>query len=792
MSAADVLHNRADIILDRYQEALNEANSPLMTPRERWEACFRQAKAILDESVAVLRGDTARRGEAYTLTREIGAQRELHQVSMADSLRAGMLLWRSAVSVLRESLSVEEASCEPQLSAAMESLHDAICLRLHIEMLADDHVNLIHQITSPVESAPQPDISVAADLDAAASDSLTTRERQVLEAVARAQSNRAIAQELGVTETTVKSHLQKIFRKLDATSRVDAITRAGIYPLPTISRASGWSRKVSSLDFNRTRQVGMLGDVTLSSTAFSDGIWYEASPAQRGIWVLDRIERLRPAYLFPSVLEFAGSIDHALMVSAIERVLSRHAALRSRFRLNVRCRRVEFCTDGEPPAVRFWAAGDHWPREELNRHIEEFCYSPFDLAAEPPARADVIRVDATTTILVLTAHHIVFDGWSRRLVLAEIATTYQAALLGREPELAEPAHPAQVLTAASKEDVAAQVEAVVERLRGAPTGVALPYDRTPVDDSPLVSAVTAIRFDSELTRALMTEATQAGCSAFILAVAILAATLARTGKQTDFLFAVVWPGRDDPAAHAVVGMFMNTVVLRVSLDEHTTWRELLLNARVGAHEAFINADAPLSVIVSELDKGGGVSGQPLTPVMINLADVSTPFELAPGVQGRYRPLGVMYSKWDLTIFVHLEKSFHGNQLDLSLDYPVQLFELTTITGLLTELRRSATDLINHPEESVLEKSIELDLNDPSVRLELVRSAWREILSIDEVDDDTGFFDAGGDSLLLVALVEHLSKASGRVLKTMDVFRAASIGGQAALLARPSQQSHDGM
>jgi hypothetical protein len=538
----------------------------------------------------------------------------------------------------------------------------------------------------------------------------------------------------------------------------------------------------------------MLGNATLSHTDSSGSFWYKATSAQQGIWALDRIERLRPAYLVPSVLEFTGPVDHPLMVSVIGRVLARHAALRSRFRLNIKCRRVEYCTDGEPPVVRFWTVGGHWPREELNRRIEEFCYAPFDLAAEPPARAEVIRVDDATTILVLTVHHIVFDGWSRRLVLAEIAATYQAALLGREPELAEPVHPAEVLTVASKEEMADQVQTVIDRLRGAPTGVALPYDHTPVGDSPLVSAVAATRFDGELTRALLARATQAGCTAFMLAVAIFAATLARAGKQTDFLFAVVWPGRDDPASHQVVGMFMNTVVLRVGLDEHTTWRELLRNARVGALEAFIDADVPLNAIASSLDKDRGVSGQPLTPVMINLADVPTPFELAPGVRGRYRPLDVMYSKWDLTMFVHVDNSSYEEQLDLSLDYPERLFDRTTITDLLVALRSSAIDLINKPEEPVLEQPTELDLNDPSVRLEIVRSAWREILGVDEIEDDTGFFDAGGDSLLLVALVEQLSKASGRMLKTMDVFRAGNIEEQAALLAReavPVTDLHDG-
>ena len=67
-------------------------------------------------------------------------------------------------------------------------------------------------------------------------------------------------------------------------------------------------------------------------------------------------------------------------------------------------------------------------------------------------------------------------------------------------------------------------------------------------------------------------------------------------------------------------------------------------------------------------------------------------------------------------------------------------------------------------------------------LETVRSIWRDVLGVSEIEDDVAFLDAGGNSLLLVALVEKLSDACGRTLKTMDVFRAQTVEGQAALLA----------
>ncbi|WP_037915834.1 acyl carrier protein [Actinacidiphila yeochonensis] len=73
--------------------------------------------------------------------------------------------------------------------------------------------------------------------------------------------------------------------------------------------------------------------------------------------------------------------------------------------------------------------------------------------------------------------------------------------------------------------------------------------------------------------------------------------------------------------------------------------------------------------------------------------------------------------------------------------------------------------------------------DPSDLIGLVRSAWRDALGYDTFDDDTSFFDAGGDSFVLVSLIERISKSSGLTMKAVDVLRSPTIRSQAALLIR---------
>ncbi|MER5632662.1 condensation domain-containing protein [Streptomyces nitrosporeus] len=515
--------------------------------------------------------------------------------------------------------------------------------------------------------------------------------------------------------------------------------------------------------------------------------WYPATRMQQGLWVLDRDELLKPTQLVPSVIEFTGPVDHPVLVDAVRRALGRHPSLRARFRLDVKRRRVEYSTHGAPADAGFLdAAAEGWTAAEVDRLVSALCSTPFDLATEAPARAEVIRLGTERTLLVLTSHHIVFDGLSRTMLLEEIFTLYRAALAGVEPELSSPPHPASVVAEPSEEETAAQVQEVVERLRGAPTGVHLPFVRASEETS-LVGASAATRLDPGTTAKVLAVAAQEGCTTFMLGVALLAAALARGSTQRDFLIAFAWPGRDRPEAADVIGMFITTVVLRVSLDGSTTWRELLRNARTGSMEAFMDSDVPLDAISAELNPKRNALWPPLTPVLLNLDDAPHTPELAPGTTGRLRPLDPLYIKYDLAVFVRVEESTEGRRLELSLDHPVDITDPSAVPAFLSDLRRSAVDLATSPEEPVLEQPVHaIDLDDPAERLDLVRSIWQEVLETDEVDDDVSFFESGGDSLLLVVLVEKLSQASGRMLRTVDLFRSATVSGQADLLVAPAE------
>ncbi|MER5704056.1 helix-turn-helix transcriptional regulator [Micromonospora sp. NPDC002296] len=219
MSLVDNFRAYTDEILARYERALRDADSPLTTTADRWHQARSQAEEILGECLHLLDPIAQERPDPQAVTRELGIERANQQILVADSIRAGILLWRAAVPVLREVATSEDAALLPDM---LDRLHEAISIRLYIGSVAHEHVRLANRAAvAKDEQHSEPEAVTCPD-------NITKREWEVLKCVGRAFSNREIAKELAISEPTVKAHLRKIFRKLTATSRVDAINKVGL------------------------------------------------------------------------------------------------------------------------------------------------------------------------------------------------------------------------------------------------------------------------------------------------------------------------------------------------------------------------------------------------------------------------------------------------------------------------------------------------------------------------------------------------------------------------------------
>lgn len=419
------------------------------------------------------------------------------------------------------------------------------------------------------------------------------------------------------------------------------------------------------------RLLASAGEVTTEASPEATGE-HPATSVQQRMWLQDRMRHLRAAYLVPSVLEFDGDVDVDRLARAVDVVLARHPALRSRFRLDRATRQVVCATDGEPARAEVTDVAG-WSGDKVTEHVAALCWTPFDLAADAPARAEILVRD-NGILLVLCANHIVVDGFSRQLLFDQIGVAYRG-----EP-LPDPIRP-------PRDDPGGGAAELVAALTGAPTDIALPHDRPRGRLQSTDAATVRRRLDAERTAKLRQVAAAAGCSVFLATVTLAAATLARHGSQRDFVFVFPWSER----AHQAVGMFVNTVPIRLDLRGEPTWRDALERAASAGAVGYRHAGVPFDVVAAAVHPERDLSRPPVTPVQVSSDTPPRPPDL--GTPGRLLPLRPLKSKYELE-FLAIEA---GDELVFELTYLTDLFDVSTAEAMADTLLGAATDLAGHPQ-----------------------------------------------------------------------------------------------
>jgi non-ribosomal peptide synthetase component F len=412
---------------------------------------------------------------------------------------------------------------------------------------------------------------------------------------------------------------------------------------------------------------------------------FPAGSAQRRMWLLDRMPHLRSSYLVASVIEFAGVIDVDRLAGATDTVLARHPALRSRFRLDRATRQLVYRTDGEP-ARTATTDSSLWRSDTLAERVSVLCQTPFDLATDAPARAEILaREDGC--LLVLCAHHLVLDGASLQLLFDQIAVAY------RGDRLPDAVHPAHVPRMGDDRESASALAAV---LADAPTDIALPYDRPRCRVQPTAAATVSGRLNADRTARLRRVAAEAGCSLFLTTVTLAAAALSRHGGQRDFLFAFPWSDRSDPVAADAVGMFVNSVPIRADLRGDPTWQEALDRVVAASKVSYRYADAPFDDVAAALHPDRDLSRPPVTPVWVATFDQPLrPPDL--GVPACLRPQPA-----DAKFELEFSAAGIDGELEFTVSYLTDLFDPATAEAVLDTLLTSATELTDDPM-SLIEK-----------------------------------------------------------------------------------------
>ncbi len=410
--------------------------------------------------------------------------------------------------------------------------------------------------------------------------------------------------------------------------------------------------------------------------------------AQERLWFLDRFEPGSPAYNMPSALRLSGRLDAAALEESVREIVRRHEVLRTTFpEIGGEPRQAihpELRIDFDRLDLRGLPGGER--EAEAVRLAREEALSPFDLARGPLIRARLLRMAEEEWVALFNLHHIVSDGWSFGVMVAELAALYQAFSGGRPSPLPELRVQYADFAVWQREWLRGEVlEAQIawwrDELAGAPAVLELPLDRPRPAVPTLRGASVETRLPEGLPAVLARLSRQQGTTLFMTLLASFQALLSRLSGQGDVVAGSPVAGRTRSEVEGLIGFFVNTLALRGRTQDDPTFLELLARVRTAALGAYAHQDLPFERLVEELRVERSLGHNPIFQVMFALQNLDTePLEL-PGVTLAPLASETATSKFDLELTLAEDEAGIGGALSYSQD----LFDRTTARRLLAQL-----------------------------------------------------------------------------------------------------------
>ena len=385
--------------------------------------------------------------------------------------------------------------------------------------------------------------------------------------------------------------------------------------------------------------------------------------AQQRLWFIAQLEPGNPVYNCMEALRLTGKLNVPVLEQTFSELVRRHEVLRTTFDL----------AGGEPVQIVSSEMKlnprmidlQSLPESERERQasklsVEELRW-PFDLMRGPLLRVVVLRISEYEHVVVFATHHIVSDGWSKDILVREIIALYSAFAEGRPSPLAE--LPAQYGDFAiwQRQRLAGPVlqrhlDYWKRHLADAPHMLALPTDHPRPAVPTRRGAYEALTLSSELAHSLRALGRRKGVTLFMTMLGAFDVLLSRYSGQTDFLIGTDIANRRQGTTEALIGFFVNQLVLRVDLAGDPTFNELLERVKEVTLNGYAHQEAPFEKVVEMLSPERNLSHAPLFQVKLVLQNASTNNLELPELTLGMVESGSPVAKFDLTLAVYRERA----------------------------------------------------------------------------------------------------------------------------------------
>jgi amino acid adenylation domain-containing protein len=438
---------------------------------------------------------------------------------------------------------------------------------------------------------------------------------------------------------------------------------------------------------------------------FADGELLLVAPAtesQKEIWASVQIgSDANCAYNESQTLRLKGLLDVASLRSAFQQLILRHEALRTTFSTDGTHLCISASINLEIPDIDLSVLSLQERETSVADLQQQAVNEPFDLEHGPLFRVQVIKCQPQEHLVIMTAHHIICDGWSWAVLMPDLGKLYSALRLGQMPEFEE-AERFSDYAIAQEQEIGSEDATTTERywlqqFSGSIPTVEFPTDRP----RPLMRTFNSARYDHTLSPSLVSSlkslGTQLGCSFMTTLLAGFEAFLYRLTGQADLVVGVSAAGQAASGQYGLVGHCVNLLPLRTHLDSAQPFSRYLKSRQSTVLDAYDHQQFTFGRLVQKLSLPRDASRIPLVPITFNLdqaLDTSKlPFD---GLTVELNSNPRVYENFEL--YVNATES--NGTLTLECQYNTNLFDAATIGYRLAELETLFSGIAANPDEVI--------------------------------------------------------------------------------------------
>ncbi|MEO3749882.1 condensation domain-containing protein [Streptomyces sp. B6B3] len=521
------------------------------------------------------------------------------------------------------------------------------------------------------------------------------------------------------------------------------------------------------------------------------------SPGQEALWYLDQINPGSPLYNVPTPMHLVGPLDEAALQDALVDMAERHETLRSVFLTDDGGVPYLLPTAIEPllSVVNLSRLPAERRGERVRALIRQSVSIPFDLTRDTPVRAMLVRLAEEEHVLVLTYHHIVFDGGSQPLFGRDLGEFYRARSTGTEPRLPELPVQYQDYAAWHRALLAGpRLERGLEFWRAELDGLTrpeLPLDHPRPERQSYAGDMITFVVDAELAERVRDYSRRNGVTTFVTMLAALDSLLHLWTGHTDVVVGVATSGRIHPDVQDLIGYFNSIPPFRTGMSGDLPFDEIVRRCATTVAGVLDHEEIPLNRIIAAGRAPRDLARHPLY-------DVTYTYQNVP----RYEPgMGALEStrfvdtevggtvpgtaKFDLT-FALVDAG--AGPMDGELEYATSLFDRSTAERLARWFPALVAAVMAEPDLPLAEIGPEAASAEgpapapapeplppaaepasaaaPSPAAERAREVllrlFGELMESDEVGADDDFFALGGDSVISIRLAAQARRHGVRI------------------------------